>query len=209
MTRWLHHQARRLVGALATWVRMWQDHNMELDSLEVEVGLPFGLGRVAGTWTPDTAERDAAWEMYVELLTRVSVADLGPEEGLLREALTSLHSLFESTRAILRKYGPAVAMGGDGETVTFGHLAVAILNRGLRPFLSKWHPLLADHEEKRPPERSSVDWERGWERASELRAELDEVRVMLRTYAEILGRVCGTEKLLSAVEARPLPPSAD
>ena len=180
-----------------------------MDSLDVEVGLPFGLGRISGTWTPDTAERDAAWEMYVELLTRVSVADLGPEEGLLREALTSLHSLFESTRAILRKYGPAVASAGEGRVVTFGYLAVAILNGGLRPLLSRWHPLLADHEERRSPEVSSVDWERDWAKAGELRAELDEVRVLLTTYAGILGEVCGAEQLLGAVNFRPSPPSTD
>ncbi|NOX29122.1 MAG: hypothetical protein GXP35_03585 [Actinobacteria bacterium] len=182
---------------------------MELDSLEVEVGLPFGIGRISGTWTPDTAERNAAWEMYVELLTRVSVADLAPEEGLLREALTSLHSLFDSTRAILRTYGPSVATANEGGVVTFGYLAVAILNGGLRPLLSKWHPLLVDHEERRPADMSSVDWERGWEKADELRAELDEVRKLLTTYAGILGEVCGAKQLLSAVEFRPSTLSAD
>jgi hypothetical protein len=141
--------------------------------------------------------------MYVELVTRISVADLAPEEGLLREALSSLHSFFESTRAILRKYGPAVATPSEGGAVSFGYLAVAILNGGLRPLLSKWHPLLTDHEDKRPAEVSSVDWERNWAEADQLRADLDQVRELLTTYAGILGEVCGARHLLHAVDFRP------
>jgi hypothetical protein len=66
---------------------------MPLQSFTVEIGLPFGLGKVAGTWAPAEAEREAAWEMYVELVTRISVEELRPGQGLLREALSSLYSL--------------------------------------------------------------------------------------------------------------------
>lgn len=42
---------------------------------------------ISGTWEPDEAERRAAWELCVELITRVAVVKLGTAEGLLREAL--------------------------------------------------------------------------------------------------------------------------
>jgi hypothetical protein len=42
-------------------------------------------------------------------VTRIAVVSLGPDEGLLREALASLHSLFAITRDILRRYGPNIA----------------------------------------------------------------------------------------------------
>ncbi|WP_370135611.1 hypothetical protein [Streptacidiphilus sp. EB103A] len=63
---------------------------------------------IAGTWEPNDAERRAAWELYVELVTRVSVVPLGTDEGLLREALSSLYSLFGTTREVLRRHGPEV-----------------------------------------------------------------------------------------------------
>src|SRR5207244_6175375 len=106
---------------------------------------------VEGTWEPDQAERDAAWEMYVELVTRISVAPLAPDEGLLREALSSLYTVFGTTRAILRKYGPSVARPKGEGTLSLGHLAVAILNRVLRPVLAKWHPMLLHYEATREP----------------------------------------------------------
>ena len=52
--------------------------------VQVKLTIPF-LGEVSGTWEPDEAERRAAWELYVELATRVAVVPLGPGEGLLRE----------------------------------------------------------------------------------------------------------------------------
>ena len=65
--------------------------------IAVRLKLPF-LGEISGTWEPGLAERDAAWELYIELITRVSVVDLGPDEGLVREALSSLYTLFGTTR---------------------------------------------------------------------------------------------------------------
>jgi hypothetical protein len=115
---------------------------MKRTSVEVKLGIPV-VGQVSGTWVPDEAERWAAWELYVELVTRITVVDLPPDQGLLREALSSLHSLFPTTRDILRRYGPAVAPQGKEGGITFGYLAVAILNGVLRALLSTWHPALS------------------------------------------------------------------
>src|ERR671939_642463 len=113
---------------------------MPLKQLKVKIGIPY-IGDVEGTWEPDESERRAAWEMYVELVTRISVVELQPGEGVLGEALSSLYTLFGSTRDILRKYGPSVAEPKGKGNLSFGYLAVAILNGALRPVLAKWHPL--------------------------------------------------------------------
>ena len=123
---------------------------MKLSSVTVKLQLPY-IGGIEGNWQPDGRERDAAWEMYVELITRVAVVELRPDEGLIREALTSLYSLFDTTRGILRKYGPSIAKSKRGSDLSFGYIAVSVLNGLLRPLLAKWHPLLADHEAQRAP----------------------------------------------------------
>jgi hypothetical protein len=69
--------------------------------VQVKLTIPF-IGEISGTWEPDEVERRAAWELYVELVTRVAVVQLGPAEGLLREALSSLREVFGITREILR-----------------------------------------------------------------------------------------------------------
>lgn len=170
---------------------------MPVKKVSAKVGLPFGVGEISGDWVPGAREKDAAWEMYVELITRVGVVELAPEEGLLREALSSLYSLFDTTREILRRYGPEIARPQTGSTVSFGHLAVSILNHALRPTLSSWHPALEDHESHRPKDASRIEWEMQWVRHEELRAVLVEVGGTLRAYAGLLGEVCDAKNLLT------------
>ena len=167
----------------------------KLSSLKVNLTLPY-IGGVEGTWEPDEHERTAAWEMYVELVTRISVAELRPGEGSLREALSSLHSLFDTTREILRQHGPAVAQPKGKGRIWFGLLSVAILNSVLRPFLAKWHPLLLDYENKKDSSVSPLEHERRWSEAEKLGQELNKVRLILIPYANLLAQVADVQSLI-------------
>ncbi|HET7501309.1 MAG TPA: hypothetical protein VFK02_09915 [Kofleriaceae bacterium] len=148
------------------------------------------LPGIEGEWVADKAQQTAAWEMYVELITRVSVQPLGHDEGLLREALASLHALFGETRRILRTYGPDVARPERKKYLSFGGIAVDVMNVWLRPFLSKWHPRLQDHESRRPADASPHQHEAAWAEADALRAALDELRGKLILYADLLAEAC-------------------
>lgn len=175
-----------------------------LTTVVVKLELPY-LGSVEGTWKPDDNEKQAAWEMYIELVTRVAVTPLPQDEGLLREALASLHSLFSVTREILRKYGPTVAIPRRGANLSFGYLAVMILNSAIRPLLSKWHPVLLDHESRRDLSVSSVSHERQWDRYYELQREIKQVQAKLHEYAEILAEVVGIPSLISGLSSGDYP----
>lgn len=154
---------------------------------EVSVSLPFGIG--SAKWTPDDSERTAAWELYIELVTRVAIQHLSEEDGSLREALSSLHSLFATTRDVLRRAGPGV--GAKHPSV--GWFAVGVLNRGLRPFLTKWHPKLSEWEDTRPVDVSSLAHERAWTESAACRTELAALRADLDRYARALGTAAGIE----------------
>ena len=165
----------------------------------VEVGLDLKFFKVAGTWEPNNAERLAAWELYVELITRVAVVPLPGEQGLLTEALTSHYTLFATTRDILRRHGPSIAEPKPEGQYNFGYLSVIMLNTVIRPLLAHWHPLLEDWERTRPPERSQVEHERQWPEAGELRAELDRTQATLASYASLLATACGIPDLSTAI----------
>jgi hypothetical protein len=161
---------------------------VKMDKVEVSL---FGL--IKGSWVLDNAQRRAAWEMYVELITRTTVCALDDNDGLVREALSSLHALFGETRRILKASGPDVVVPIEGGTVSFGHIAIDVLNQGLRPFLSKWHPLLQAHESTRQPGVSPAAHERGWVQHDELRQRLKEIRRQMTAYADLLAQACGVE----------------
>lgn len=183
---------------------------LRLKTFKVNLKLPY-IGGIEGTWEPNKAEFEAAWEMYVELVTRVPIVPLDPNEGILREALTSMYSLFDTTRKILREKGPDIAKPRRQGDLSFGILAVAILNNVLRPILAKWHPLLTDYENARPKDISVVEYERRWERYKELNDEIDKARKPLVAYANKLAEVAGVPSLLedNAQETSSTPETKD
>lgn len=152
---------------------------------QVTVSLPFGIG--SASWEADPTERNAAWELYVELVTRVAVQSLNPQDGLVREAMNSLYSLFGSTREILRKAGPKVGASRD----SVGGIAIAVLNNGLRPFLSKWHPLLLDWEGQKADGVSPQIHEKAWSQEIIMRGELNSLHQDLEQYANALADIAG------------------
>ena len=77
-------------------------------------------------WKPNDTDRRAAWDLYIELLTRITTQTLDPADGDEETALTSVFSLFGFTRETLRKHG-----AGCGE---FAKLAIPVLNQIIRPF---------------------------------------------------------------------------
>lgn len=76
-------------------------------------------------------DREAAWDLYVEMLTRITTQPLPTEDGSEPQALASVYSLFPTTREILRSRGR--------KTIEFTKLAVPVLNQVVRPFTAKWH----------------------------------------------------------------------
>jgi hypothetical protein len=157
----------------------------KIKATKFEVGLPFGLGKLE--FETDEVQQKAAWELYVELTTRISVQPLGENEGIVREALSSLYKLFDITRGILRRAGPVVAQGPN----SLGPVAIDVLNKGIKPFLAKWHPILQDYENLRPANLSQKEHEDKWESISEVRKELSDLRNELSVYTDALAQIAG------------------
>ena len=82
-------------------------------------------------FSPVEDDRSAAWDMYVELLTRISTQPLGEDEGDEKTALDSIYSLFNTTRIVLKEKGR--------NATQFTRVAVIVLNQVIRPFTAKWH----------------------------------------------------------------------
>lgn len=75
-----------------------------------------------------------------------------------------------------------------------GGIAIAVLNNGLRPFLSKWHPLLLEWEEKKPNGTSPQVHEKAWDKELIVRGELDALRGDLEQYANALAEIAGVSE---------------
>lgn len=118
-----------------------------------------------------TADKDAAWELYVELLTRCATRKLKSDAGENDEVLASLYSLFGTTREILKKY--------KSDCVNFSKIAIAVLNQIIRPFLSKWHRLSLNMQE------GNMNWDGFREELASLQYKLNEYLILLAEMAGI------------------------
>ncbi|GGY97688.1 hypothetical protein [Streptomyces poonensis] len=135
------------------------------------------------TFVVNNDARQVAWQLFVETVTRVSTQPLAGDEGHLREALNSLYGLFATTRETLRASRPSIAVSG-GQTVEY--LAVTMLNRELRPFLSAWHPRLSAYERDHPAAPES-----NWPGNAACREALRVVQNDLHSYALGFARLAG------------------
>lgn len=143
-------------------------------------GLKLNLGFLETEWEPQVKDSEAAWEMYVELLTRIATQPLPDDSGLESSALTSVYSLFGITRNILREYGK--------DSIGFAKIAIIILNQVIRPFTARWHKLSEEGAFQDPEQRSLF------------RKELAELQINLRNYMGMLAEIAGIEEISSMLE---------
>lgn len=133
---------------------------------------------------PGEMERMAAFDLQVELATRVGLQPLPDGEGSLREALSSLYVVFQTARNVLRTYGPPIS--------AVHTIAEDLLNHILRPFLNRWHAALTLHEGTRPPQTSPAHHETTWPQAPNLRQELAALQPPLQTITRRLSDLSGS-----------------
>ena len=161
-----------IAGAVAVFLPRRYLGRARLTSLKIRVPQVSEL-----TFVVDDEARRVAWRLYVEAATRISTQSL-TDGGSLREAMTSLYGLFATTRESLKASRPSIAEAGVGHTVEY--LAITMLNRELRPFLSRWHPLLSEFERAHPGGN-----EADWSHNAACREELNRVRGNIVDY--VLG----------------------
>ena len=146
------------------WLKKWNLTSLKINAKFLELELNFS----------DT-DKKAAWEMYVELLTRITTQKLKIEEGDEQTALDSIHSIFGTTREILKRYGSSC--------IEFTKISVVILNQIIRPFTAKWH-------------KKSI--EKAFENSDEcleFRKELETLQEQIRNYTRLLSDIAEVEDL--------------
>ena len=120
-------------------------------------------------------DKDAAWELYIELLTRITTQELGENDGDEETALKSIFALFALTREVLKRKGRGATK--------FALVAIPVLNQVVRPFTARWHRMV-----------TSGEIEKG-EVKTMFRRELRELQSELRNYNTLLAEIAEVENL--------------
>lgn len=146
------------------WIENW-------DMTSLKIRAPF----LDMEWKPQDEDKNAAWELYIELLTRVATQSLPAEHGDEETALTSVYKLFGLTREIIRRNGR--------HCIEFTKIAVVVLNQIIRPFTAKWHKL------------SLVEAFKDSKQCDIFRKELADLQENLKKYSKMLADMAGVEDL--------------
>ena len=131
-------------------------------------------------WQPSDPDKDAAWDLYIELLTRITTQALPDEDGIEKTALDSVYALFALTRETLKTHGRSC--------IHFTRIAVVVLNQVIRPFTAKWHRLSEEGAFNNP------------ENCKEFRQELRKLRADLVNYTKLLSDLADVEDLTEIEE---------
>jgi len=126
-------------------------------------------------WNPSDSNKNAAWDLYVELLTRITTQPLSDEDGVEQTALDSIHAIFKITRQTLKTHGRSC--------IEFARIAIIILNQVVRPFTAKWH---------RKSQSGAFD---SPIQCAEFRAELRLLQIQLKNYTGLLADFADVEDL--------------
>lgn len=145
-----------------SWISKWNMTSLKINTKFLEM-----------EWEPKDADRDAAWELYIELLTRVTTQELADGDGDELSALSSIHKIFDLTREIIKK--------NKRDCMEFTKIAIIVLNQLIRPFTAKWH-------------KKSLNGLSEEEKVV-FRGELKELQKKLRLYTQMLGEMAGVEEI--------------
>ena len=142
-------------------------------------GLKINVKFLEAEFNPTDDDMTAAWDMYVELITRITTQPLADGCGDEKTALESVYSIFAATRSVLKEKGR--------NANNFSRIAIIVLNQVIRPFTTKWHgEMLKGNltEEKK----------------AEFRNELEELQLKLKGYSGLLAEMAKVEDLTSIEE---------
>lgn len=148
------------------WLENW-------DMTSLKISAPF----LEMEWKPQDEDKAAAWELYIELLTRVATQPLDADHGDEKTALDSVFSLFSITRQVLKN--------NTRNCTEFTKIAIVVLNQVVRPFTAKWHRL------------SLQGAFNDADQCIVFRSELVALQVTLRKYTKMLANMAGVEDLTS------------
>lgn len=146
------------------WLEDWEMTSLKINLKFLEMD-----------WSPNTSDQAAAWDLYIELLTRISTQHLEPDHGEEKTALDSIHALFALTREILKAH--------SRDCQEFAKIAIPVLNQIVRPFTAKWHRL------------SLAGAFTDESQCTSFRNELSDFQHELRKYTCMLGAMAGVEDL--------------
>jgi len=160
---------------------------------KLTISAPFGLGTYEfEKQTLSEKELDISWKLYVQLTTRKAAIPIDQDNDIITDVYDSWYELFKSTREYLIDL-PASEIQENDNAQEIVRLSLDVLNKGLRPHLTKWQGKYRKwyELEVNKPENNNLspqEIQKKYPHYNELMGDIRTVNVELNKYADELKR---------------------
>lgn len=180
-----------LVAAVIAYFLGQRAWRRRLKSFEIEKAeLGIGVGKI--TLSLNEADRQVAYQIWVELSTRKIGLQINLQDDVVAEIYDSWHQFFAVTRELIKSV--PVSRAAADSTRKIIDLSIEVLNEGLRPHLTLWQARFRSWYEQqlKAPSGAYVDpqeLQAKFPRFQELSADLMRVNQNLIAYRGAMRRI--------------------
>jgi len=177
-----------LTGFLFRWVRdLCFRQRFEIDEIEI------GVGSNKVKIRPNHEDLQIAYRLWVELKTRKLGLLFEEDHDVIADVYSSWYDFFRITRELIKSVPVAKVRGAESTQLLVG-LAIDVLNKSIRPHLTKWqaryrHWLEVELRREGSHDIPPQELQKRFPEYKALVAELKRTNAQLIAYARILSEV--------------------
>ena len=153
----------------------------------------IGIGNSKVIIKPNRQDMQIAYKLWVELSTRKIGLAIDLEHDVISEVYDSWYEFFQLTRELIKDI-PISKIRKDKDTKELVRVAIAVLNEGVRPHLTKWQSRFrrwynTEIERGEYTDLSPQEIQKKYPQYEQLAKELMEVNRKLIEYKRILSQL--------------------
>lgn len=172
-----------------TFPRIAGIFKQEFDINEIELGI--GAGRIK--ISPNHEDLQIAYRLWVELKTRKLGLAFDEQHDVIIEVYNSWHEFFKITRELIKTV-PVAKIRGQKSTQVLVGISIDVLNKAVRPHLTKWQARFRHWYEIELSKSANTDvppqeLQKRYPEYLALVSELKTTNARLVTYAAMLTRL--------------------
>ena len=180
-----------VIGVLALVVPWTRDlfYQQEFNVDEVEIGVGSSKIKIK----PNHDDLQVAYQLWVELKTRKLGLPFEEDHDVILEIYNSWHEFFKITRELIKSV-PIAKIKGRQSTQQLVGISIDVLNKAIRPHLTKWQARYRHWIELEMRKEGSNDippqeLQKRFPKYQELMSELKKTNSQLVAYAHLLAAI--------------------
>ncbi len=172
------YQKKDTVGILTGW------YSKYYSTADITVHLPGGSLNLA----VNRQDKVSAWKIYNQINTRIASVDFNEDYDSFVNVNKSLYELFKVIREELANIPVEKIKDENNTLVDFYH---DLLNKGIRPYLSRWHIPISHYVEanKGDGKRSLLEIEKSFPQRQEMLKDMKAMNLRMKDYSAQLMKV--------------------